>query len=372
MASSDLLVLKRSVGEALRNLALAPVDALRSAATTIFSMDATCAGSHPINHLVGVEEIVEQLLIPMKIAMPDLERRDDILVAGHFAGEDWVSATGYYYGTMVEDWLGLPASNHWLQVRFGEFYRLVDGRVVDCYLLFDVLDVLRQLGLNPMPRARGIEGLVPGPATQDGLMFTRHDAQESRKSADLVDAMIIEGLLSYDRIDNASIGMERFWHPNMMWYGPAAIGSTRGLQGFLRHHQHPWQEAFPDYAQEPAGIDATAGVTGLQAYHEHAWQRNQAHYKGGKEIVRLADGNYVSWSGWPGIHATHTGADLFGMPASGRPFTVRVMDFWRRDGDLLSENWVLIDMPHLLQQLGVDVFEQSSRSRRLNRPSVVG
>jgi hypothetical protein len=32
------------------------------------------------------------------------------------------------------------------------------------------------------------------------------------------------------------------------------------------------------------------------------------------------------------------------------------MDFWRREGDFLSENWVFIDMIDLLQQFGIDVF----------------
>ena len=35
---------------------------------------------------------------------------------------------------------------------------------------------------------------------------------------------------------------------------------------------------------------------------------------------------------------------------------MRVMDFWACDGDRLDENWVMIDIPDLLLQMGVDVF----------------
>ncbi len=35
---------------------------------------------------------------------------------------------------------------------------------------------------------------------------------------------------------------------------------------------------------------------------------------------------------------------------------MRVMDFWRRDGDRFRENWVLIDIPELLLQMGFDMF----------------
>ncbi len=44
---------------------------------------------------------------------------------------------------------------------------------------------------------------------------------------------------------------------------------------------------------------------------------------------------------------------------------MRVMDWWRRDGDLLSENWIFIDIPELLHQLGRDIFAEA---RALQRP----
>ncbi|MDE2820964.1 MAG: hypothetical protein OXI40_14625 [Chloroflexota bacterium] len=34
----------------------------------------------------------------------------------------------------------------------------------------------------------------------------------------------------------------------------------------------------------------------------------------------------------------------------------RVVDFWRREGDLLSENWMLIAMIDAFRQFGVDPF----------------
>ena len=43
---------------------------------------------------------------------------------------------------------------------------------------------------------------------------------------------------------------------------------------------------------------------------------------------------------------------------------MRVMDFWRvaegNDGPRLAENWVMIDIPDLLAQLGVDVFSRAA------------
>ncbi|HET7627381.1 MAG TPA: hypothetical protein VFK44_03235 [Bacillales bacterium] len=34
------------------------------------------------------------------------------------------------------------------------------------------------------------------------------------------------------------------------------------------------------------------------------------------------------------------------------------MDWWRREGELLAENWVFIDMIDVLLQLDIDIFER--------------
>ena len=41
---------------------------------------------------------------------------------------------------------------------------------------------------------------------------------------------------------------------------------------------------------------------------------------------------------------------------------MRVVDVYRRDGDKLAENWVLIDLPHWLSMQGLDVL---ARMRQL-------
>ena len=40
---------------------------------------------------------------------------------------------------------------------------------------------------------------------------------------------------------------------------------------------------------------------------------------------------------------------------------MRMMDWWRREGDLLVENWVFIDIIDVFLQFGVDIFEKLRR-----------
>ena len=72
----------------------------------------------------------------------------------------------------------------------------------------------------------------------------------------------------------------------------------------------------------------------------------------------IAEANYVATGAWPHMSATHTGDGWMGLPASKKELSMRVMDFWRREGELLRENWVSIDIIHVLLQMGHDVFQQ--------------
>ena len=151
------------------------------------------------------------------------------------------------------------------------------------------------------------------------------DPEEGRKSLQLTEDMI-KGLMKFNGKDLETMEMHLFWHPNMMWYGPAGTGSTRGLKGFQEYHQKPFLKGFPDR-------------------------------KGGNHKARFGDGHYSCSTGWPSIYATHGGDGWMGIAATNRKITMRVMDWWHREGDMLKENWVFIDKIDLLLQLNIDVFE---------------
>ena len=60
--------------------------------------------------------------------------------------------------------------------------------------------------------------------------------------------------------------------------------------------------------------------------------------------------------GWPSVTCAHLGDGFMGLGATGRPVTMRVMDFYLHHEGLIRENWVPIDIIHVLLQMGVDVF----------------
>ena len=306
------------------NKAISKKEGFETVLSKYFTSDISWNGSKPFDELRGTDRLFSQFWKPLIHAFPDLEDQPYILMAGQFQEKDWVSITGNYVGTFENEWLGIKPTQQVTFIRYGIFYELKDGKIQTAYCILDMLDVIRQVGINLFPN-RAVEITIPGPATGDGILTYPTELTEGQKSLQLTEDMI-KGLMKFNGKDLETMEMHLFWSPNMMWYGPAGTGSTRGLKGFQEYHQKPFLKGFPDR-------------------------------KGGHHKARFGDGHYSCSTGWPSIYATHGGDDWMGILATDRKITMRVMDWWHREGDMLNENWVFIDKIDLLLQLDIDVFE---------------
>lgn len=277
----------------------------------------------PVGSVVGRATYAADLLAPLAAAFPRGEERVDIRLAGTYNGGEWVATSGHIAGLFEAPLFGIPATGRVAFVRFGRFERHVAGRIAETLVLIDLPALMMQAGCWPLARAMGPHVIAPGPVTRDGVV--QADAPGGEQSLGLVEAMI-GGLMTFDGTLR-SMGMRGYWVEDFWWFGPAPIGNFRGHADYERGHQLPFLTAFPDRV-------------------------------GGNHRARIGEGMYVASTGWPSITATHAGGGWIGLAPTGRAITIRVMDFWRRDGDRLAENWVMIDIPELLQQMGVDVFER--------------
>ena len=329
----------------LSRLAEASAERIGDALSDLYARDAEWRGSHPLNGLRGVEAMAAQVWQPLAAAFPDLERRDVILVGGSYEGRDYVAALGHYCGTFRRDWLTIPATGRPVFLRYGEVHQVVDGRIVQSNCLWDILDLIRQAGFWPLAPSLGTEGMWPGPITADGIVLTPQDPAQG--AASLAQTLAMHATLgAYD--DAGSAGREGLlampqkdhWHSKMMWYGPAGIGTTRGLQGFVDYHQLPFRTAFPNRK----GGGQWDQIADLKAR------------LGGGHYIRIGDGPYSVTGGWPSVFAMHTGGGFLGLPPTGRAVTMRVMDFYLHHEGLIRENWVPLDVLDLLMQMGVDVL----------------
>lgn len=304
-----------------------------------YHADAGVKATHPLNELSDLAAVTEQLWRPLRRALPDLERRHDIVAGGRYRGAHWIGCSGHYVGTFEHDWLGIPATGGVVAVRFAEGHELREGKIAASYVFIDFLDLMRQAGCWPLAPSLGQEMRWLPPATHDGVILSPQDNALSQRAIERVLRMHAAlgqfpgGPPTRAALD--AMEMVKHWHPHFMWCGPAGIGTTRGLKGFEDYHQIPFLVAFPDRGGSAIG-----------------------------HFIRIGDGDYVVTGGWGYLQATHTGGGFLGMPPTGRRLAMRVMDFYRCDEETIVENWIPFDIPHLLLQMGVDVFDRMRRQLR--------
>ena len=131
---------------------------------------------------------------------------------------------------------------------------------------------------------------------------------------------VIEGMvdgLNDHRIDD--IG--QFFAENFRWMGNQGCGTKTGLTEFQNNWQRPFQAAFSD--------------------------------KVCVDEARLYMGEWAAAFGRQ--EATHSGI-FMGVAPTGKRIEIRYMDFWKVEDGRITDNWVMVDFPHVLAQLGVDVF----------------
>lgn len=292
-------------------------------------------GFAPIGSLTGSGAVNEIFWQPFIASFHDLHRETHVFFGGESNGRAdgdlskdgrwWVTGTGLFHATFVHDYLGIPATGEPVSIRWGEFCCIEEGVICEIYFLIDMVDLLRQAGLDVLPRSRGAEGMYPGPAAGDGYLSHAADTNESAYSLDHIRRFIFDGLNAFDEDALSSMGMADWFDANVKWYGPGGIGACLSFQEFEDLHQAPWLAAFPD--RQVQDLDAL-----------------------------FAEGAYSGAPGWAGVIATHTGPYL-DQPATGNKIEFNGLDWWKRQNDEYVENWVFVDMVHLFAQFGVDLLE---------------
>ena len=141
------------------------------------------------------------------------------------------------------------------------------------------------------------------------------DMSKTEETRSVIEGMV-DGLNDH-RI--ADIG--EFFSHGFSWMGNTGCGTKKGLKEFQNNWQKPFQAAF----SEKVCIDE----------------------------ARLYMGEWAAEFGRQ--EAVHSGPCMC-VEATGKKIQIRYMDFWKVENGKITDNWVMVDFPHVLAQLGVDVF----------------
>ena len=304
-------------------------DAVRRAIEGVMADDVLWRFAHPLGEGRGQESFYDTVLKPLHHALPDLERRDHIVMAGPTPeGAHWVGCGGFYTGTFTRPWLDIPPTGHIVHMRHHEFFRFENGKITEIQALWDIPEVMMQARVWPMAPSLGRNWHIPGPASQDGIVPGPWQETASMATCQHIIDMLTAMKRHPSQGGPEVMEMDRYWHPKMMWYGPAGIGSGRGVAGFRNWHQIPFLNGMPDRGQYVDEIE----------YHF------------------FGDGQYAAVTGWPDMLQTITHGGWMGIAPAGKKVEMRSLDFWRLEEGRIRENWVLVDLLHLYDQIGVDVL----------------
>lgn len=302
------------------------VDILKAHSTPDYSW----RGMHPFYEQEGAEAVCSTFWKPFLSSFSAVQRRMDIFFAGEniYAQkqESWVCNMGHFMGLFDNDWLGIPATRKMAFLPYAEFHRIEDGKIAESALYCDIVRIMQQAGLDPVPTQTAAAIIQPGPQTHDGILLNKNDPREAKKTLDLLEEMIADlSEINVSGNDRCSPDLlARTWHQDMIWHGPGGIGSAYTIKRYQEQHQYPFREGLAD--KEFIG-----------------------------HVTRFAEGNYAGWFGWPNLKNRNRGGFL-GLPKSDKKAEMRVVDIYRRDGDKLAENWVFIDILYYLIQHGVDLL----------------
>ena len=286
-------------------------------------------GFHPFNELRGSTAVAAEFWAPLKQSLTSLQRRLDIFMAGANGLADeggvWVASMGHLMGLFDSAWLGIAPTGKIAMLRYAEFHRVEDGRICETAMYFDIPHLMMQAGVNPFPPQTGAHLVQPGPMAHNGVMYDAQPPEDGERTMAAINFMV-EDIKTWrgGREEPLVDELRRSWNENMVWWGPAGIGATYTIERYAKQHSGPFRAGFKD-----------------RIFNGH--------------IARIAEGEFGGFFGWPNLTLTPTGG-FMGMPATGKPGDMRVIDMYRREGDKLTENWIFIDLLHFWKMQGLDIL----------------
>jgi hypothetical protein len=290
-------------------------------------------GVHPFNELQGGDEVEQTVWRPLFSALSQIQRRQDVFMAGTSVvdGDDWVMSMGHFMGLFDRPWLGIRPTGRIAMLRYAEFHCIRGGRISRSGFFCDIIGLMQQAGIHPLPPQTGASFVYPGPRTHDGLLFEPQSPSEADRSLAVLHRMIddLSELNASGRDRCPPELLQCSWHDDMIWYGPAGIGASYTIPRYQEQHQHPFRGGLKD-----------------KVFNGH--------------LCRFAEGKYACFFGWPNLTNTPTGGFL-GLPGNEIRADMRVVDVYRRAGERLAENWVLLDLPHWLLQQGLDILGRTEK-----------
>ena len=289
----------------------------------------TWEGPFPFLDLEGAEAVAGVFWKPLKESLKKMQRRQDIFMAGTATdGKEWVMSMGWFMGLYDQELLDIPITCKMNHLQYAEYSCVENGKIIHTAMFVDLIGFMVEAGINPLPPETGHYFVYPGPRDHNGLMFEDAPYEKATESFKVVDEMINDLSTLNSGNETPRDMLKKSWTDDMIWYGPCGIGASYTIPRYQMQHQMPFRKQLTDKT-----------VGDINAY--------------------FAEGDFVCF--FASMTVTSTGGWL-GLPYSGKPGRLRgdIDIYYIKDGKI-SENWCFIDLPYYLNDLGLNIFERTTR-----------
>ena len=90
---------------------------------------------HPFGTFKGLNNFLSKCILPLLDSIPDLERRDMIIMAGKTPeGQKWIGTMGNYMGTFIKPYLDIPPTGNLIHMRYHEFFKIEENKITEVQL----------------------------------------------------------------------------------------------------------------------------------------------------------------------------------------------------------------------------------------------
>ena len=156
---------------------------------------------------------------------------------------------------------------------------------------------------------------MSGARPEQAVLSKNTDMSKTEETRAVIEGMV-DGLNDHRIVD---IG--EFFSEGFRWMGNTGCGEKEGVREFQDNWQKPFQAAFSD--------------------------------KVCVDEARLYMGEWAAAFGRQ--DAVHSGT-FMGVEPTGKKNSNSLHGFWKVENGKIVDNWVMVDFPNVLAQLGVDVF----------------
>jgi len=217
-----------------------------------------------------------------------------------------------------------------VRIRDLDFYAFTGSRISYNWCMVDVVDIVQQAGYKVLPKPDLPDLGYPAPTGQEGLPAP--DSKWVKVADTAASTMPFERMLEEDF--GALLTDARWWADDMVWYGPAGIGTAQNRSQYVKHVLKPLQAAFTETRMEIEQLVCEGSICGALI---HLWGKHTGTWLGEKATGKLVRLRF-------GMHArVNLGAEVEGCGPCGQ----------------LVEGWAQLDIPAAFAMMGVDLLARA-------------